>query len=208
MYRLMMVFAACTALVVVSQRLEAAGRCHGLLKAKCPRCKSCCNLKVDCVNEEKECFEIECEQICVPRVVFPWQKRRAQRNGSACGSCTSSCDACAKSRDSSGNGCGACSCVNNGARVKTVKKLKKKSYKCPTCEYEWELACGAGCGEGCCADDCCDSGCDATPVGAGEPAAAGQGFHAPVPQVGTATLLPHKHRTRAQPVARRTLSDK
>lgn len=106
----------------------------------CPQCSSCCELKVEDGKEEKHCWKIECTEICVPKVVFPWQK--------------SCCDPCA----------------NNGACVKTVKKLKKHTYECPVCEYKWTpkkntCGCGTGCCDvGCtdvgCADSgCCDAGC-------------------------------------------------
>jgi hypothetical protein len=44
--------------------------------------------------------------------------------------------------------------------VRTVRKLHKRTYECPTCKYEWTPAsCGSG---------GCDSGCDyrALPDGA------------------------------------------
>ena len=108
----------------------------------CPKCRTCCEFNVECGKEEKSCWLVECEQICVPRVVFPWQTRKAR-----CRSQAGCCSACS-------HGCGTCTCVNNGARVRTVKKLKKHKYECPKCEYEWtpRTICGGGCyagGAGC-----------------------------------------------------------
>lgn len=91
----------------------------------CPRCGTCCELKAERVKEEKSCWQVECEQICVPRVVFPWQSRRADCHGGA-----GCCDACPR-------GCDPCIRVHNGAWIKTVKKLKKHKYECPACKYQW-----------------------------------------------------------------------
>ena len=74
----------------------------------CPNCHAvCCRLKVENDEVDEHCWNVECKYICVPRVVFPWQK--------------SCCDPC----------------VNNGACVKKIKVLKKEKYTCPTCKYSW-----------------------------------------------------------------------
>lgn len=95
---------------------------------------ACCTLKVEKVDEKHTAWEVECKQVCIPKVVFPWQKR---------------CNPCA----------------NNGACVRTVRKLKKTEYKCPTLEFTWtpKMIGGCGCcsgGNGCCGDSGCDSNCD------------------------------------------------
>ena len=108
----------------------------------CPSCNvSCCELKSEAIEVEKSCWKVECKKICVPRVVFPWQKP-----------CRTSCDGCC---DSGCASCDACNC-NNGACVKTVKVLKKHKYKCPSCKYTWTPVetCATGCDTG-----CCDTGC-------------------------------------------------
>jgi hypothetical protein len=121
----------------------------------CPKCNHVCKLTAEKVDVEKKCYEVETDYICIPRVVFPWQ--RPQK--SACNSCTS-CD---------GKGCKSCSaCPNNGARIRKIKKLTSKKYKCPECEYTWEAekkggcgSCGGGsCSNGCCSSGNCDTGCD------------------------------------------------
>lgn len=49
---------------------------------KCHSCgKSMCKLQVECVPNEKECYEIECKQICVPSIRFPWMKCCGSRCG-------------------------------------------------------------------------------------------------------------------------------
>ena len=102
---------------------------------RCPSCNHCCNLDAEEVDEEKTCFEVESKEICIPRVVFPWQKKSCR-----------SCDSC------SGLGCNAC--VHNGAKVRRICVLKTKKYNCPKCKYTWtpeENGCDVG---------CCDAACD------------------------------------------------
>lgn len=77
------------------------------------------------VDETKKCFTVEEDVICIPRVVFPWQK-------TACNPCP-----------------------NNGSFIKKVKLLGTKKYKCPKCEYSWTpekvpaCGCHGGCSTGC-----------------------------------------------------------
>lgn len=113
----------------------------------CPACDHVCKLNVDEVEVEKKCFEVETKVICIPRVVFPWQKK-------SCGPCDS-CD---------GNGCSTC--VHNCAKTRKVKLLKSKKYTCPACEYTWSAEpnpCAVPCADACCDQPCCD-GCDGAPV--------------------------------------------
>ncbi len=116
----------------------------------CPECGHCCKLDAEEVDVEKSCFDVECKTICIPRVVFPWQKKKAR---SAC----DACDGC------DGRGCTAC--VHNGAKTRTIKVLTTKKYKCPECKYTWSAE-KKGCVTGCC-DESCDTGCDATPYSTG-----------------------------------------
>ncbi|MDB4476623.1 hypothetical protein N9250_01595 [bacterium] len=102
----------------------------------CTKCPSCdCSLEAKMVDVEKSCFEVETKTICIPRVVFPWQKKKA----------SGSCDSC------DGRGCN--SCVNNGAEMRCIRVLKKKKYTCPECKYSWTPNTS-----GCCAG-ACDEGC-------------------------------------------------
>lgn len=147
-------------IIVPSVASAADGNCQcGLCVDDC----ACCCLKCDMGEEEKTCWQCECKQVCIPKVVFPWQKNR--------------CNPCA----------------NNGACVRTVRVLKKKTIECPKREYKWEpkMIGGCGCcGNGCCCDgNCCDGGscCDGGMLlGAtqfsGSPMLADQGtLAAPVP---------------------------
>lgn len=99
----------------------------------CPVCDHTCRLDAKEVEEEISCFEVESKVICIPRVVFPWQKKRCQ-----------ACDTC--------DGGGCTDCVHNGARIRRVCVLKKDKIKCPKCKYTWtpEKKCNA-----------CDRGCEA-----------------------------------------------
>lgn len=109
--------------------LDQTGCCD-----RCPACGYVCELKSEVVDAKRDCFEVESKVICIPRVVFPWQRSQVSRG---CGQCD-------------GGGCGACS--HNGARLRTVCVLKPDSYTCPECEYSWKAkkrgsSCATGCGE-------------------------------------------------------------
>jgi len=109
----------------------------------CPACNYVCQLEAAIVDEDKKCFEIETEVICIPRVVFPWQRTSVLPG---CGGCT----ACVSV------GCSAC--VHNGAKTRKIKLLKSKTYSCPRCEYTWtaeENRCGPQC-HACAAGTPCD----------------------------------------------------
>ena len=110
----------------------------------CPACDHVCNLEAEQVDEDISCFEVESKVICIPRVVFPWQKKRCH-----------GCDSC------DGSGCN--NCVHNGARTRRICVLKTDKYTCPKCEYTWTPkpnACCDGCDVG---RDCCsDAGCTKT----------------------------------------------
>jgi len=111
----------------------------------CKKCPSCdCSLEAKMVDVEKSCFEVETKTICIPRVVFPWQRKKA------CGSCDS-CD---------GSGCN--SCVNNGAKTRCIRVIKKKKYTCPECRYSWTPNTSGCCDAAC--DAACDDGCAKTDI--------------------------------------------
>ncbi len=127
--------------------LDQTGCCK-----RCPACDHFCKFDAKEGEIEKPGFEVESKVICIPRVVFPWQTRKA------CGSC-GSCD---------GTGCS--NCVNNGACTKRVCVLKSKDFKCPECEYSWSAeakpdgGCATGCASACDASsDCIGSQLGAVP---------------------------------------------
>ena len=50
-------------------------RAHaGYCGTNCPRCHRYCQLTVVPTTVEKSCWEIECEEICIPAIRFPWEK--------------------------------------------------------------------------------------------------------------------------------------
>ncbi len=156
MYRSILILTTCTVVLTLGIHAQAGLRHGGHARTVCPSCGNCCTLKAERVKEDKACYEVECVEICIPRVVFPWQKWHAARNRHA------DCDACV-------DGCSACATVNNGARVKTVKRLKKRTDKCPACKYTWTPASNSDCGDGrCCGDNCTNgraaSACDTPPI--------------------------------------------
>ena len=130
------------------------GGCDDGSCVTCPQCNGCCELKSEKVDEDKHCWKVECKTICIPRIVFPWQKPgHGHGHGKGC------CDSCTGGCDDSCRGdrcCNEC-CNHNGAKVRVVKVLKKHSYTCPACKYSWTPP--EGCGDGCCDDGCCDA-CD------------------------------------------------
>jgi hypothetical protein len=94
-------------------RVDQTGSCK-----RCPACDYQCKLNAEIVDEEKPCFDVESKVICIPRVVFPWQRKKCL----SCGAC---------------DGLGCTHCVNNGARTRRISVLKNDSYKCPKCKYSW-----------------------------------------------------------------------
>lgn len=107
----------------------------------CPECNHTCRLDVEEVEVDKTCFEVETEIICIPRVVFPWQRKSVRRARSSCDSC---------------EGLGCKHCGHKGAKTREVKILSSRKYKCPKCEFAWiaeKKPCnpcgGGGFGSGC-----------------------------------------------------------
>jgi len=64
---------------------------------------------------------VVCKDICIPRIVLPWQKGR----------CT-----CGKG-GKDGDGKDGCCAIHNGAKTKSVRVLKKYEYECGRCKYKW-----------------------------------------------------------------------
>lgn len=130
----------------------------GLVEAgdvSCDECSSACGTCCEkvCVThakpgkESRYCWEVECKEVCIPAVRFPWEC--CKKNG---------CDSC----------CADCRVPKCG-RVRCVRKLKLVEYECDVCEYEHEIVCccnGSGC-DGCAA--CCPS--HYQPISAKQPAA-------------------------------------
>ena len=52
------------------------GKSNGGRCVTCPRCSNLCDLSVTKDEVTKHCYGVECKTICIPCVVFPWQKRQ------------------------------------------------------------------------------------------------------------------------------------
>ncbi|MFK7734586.1 MAG: hypothetical protein AB8B50_01070 [Pirellulaceae bacterium] len=91
-------------------------------KSCCPKCKTCCELKVEEGTEEKHCWKVESKVVCIPRVTFSWQWPFQKKK------CKQTCDAnCMK----------PCCAPPKLARTRTVCTLVKHTYECPSCKYKW-----------------------------------------------------------------------
>ncbi|MCA9247376.1 MAG: hypothetical protein KDA42_09685 [Planctomycetales bacterium] len=164
LYSLITVAAVLTA--VSAAQAGGHGCDSGCCEVQCPNCDHTCHFSVGTEPVDKHCYGVACEPICIPKVVFPWQKKCCNDGcGHGCKSgCDSGCDCasgacgcCAKCEEPN------CSCVNNGACVRYVRKLKKYEYQCEKCKYKWEAvpACGG----------CCDHGAAPAPEAAPAPPA-------------------------------------
>ena len=109
----------------------SAGECDNCIQ-KCHSCgeKVCCTYAKP-GEETKHCWEVECKEVCIPAVRFPWE--------------------CWGAKDKT-------QCVDDGfclsrwlpikcGKVKTVRVLKKVEYKCPKCEYEHRIECRVPCAD-------------------------------------------------------------
>jgi hypothetical protein len=49
----------------------------------CPHCQSegTCVLKAEQVEEDETCYDVECKEICIPAVRFPWESCRTPKCG-------------------------------------------------------------------------------------------------------------------------------
>lgn len=69
-------FGLAVALVMFAARAGMA-QCGGGCATQptcCPNCDAYCIYEAKPTTVEKECYEVECEPICIPKVRFPWQK--------------------------------------------------------------------------------------------------------------------------------------
>ena len=142
--------------------------CGDCVGNRCCRGRDVCCATVERVKEEKSCYCVDCEKICVPKVVCPWAKggsgltlfnclKSKKCNGCGCGqSCGDCCDSCC---DTCNNGCGNCCggcCIPRCGEVKAVRVLDSKDYEVTKCECKWKIRrlppCGSSCGS--CCDDC------------------------------------------------------
>ncbi|MFN3192364.1 MAG: hypothetical protein ACE361_17770 [Aureliella sp.] len=90
--------------------------------ASCPKCETCCELKVEEGTEEKHCWKTEKKTVCIPKVTFSWQwpfqKKKSQQN------CDASCNK-------------PCCEPPKLAKTRKVCTLVKETFECPVCKYKW-----------------------------------------------------------------------
>jgi len=129
-------------------RAGYSGHCGG---------RDVCCATIEEVTEEKSCWNVKCEKVCVPAIRFPWEPGgsplkflsslcRSSKN-TACGEtvCGDACTDCAV------NPAGHCYPARCGA-VRCVSILEADSYEVTTCQCKWEIrrlpSCcdGASCG--------------------------------------------------------------
>lgn len=95
--------------------------CRGRCIVRCPNCCHDCVFSANKENVDKTFYDVACKDICIPRILFPWQK---------------GCCSCAKG-GKDGDGKGGCCAVHNGAKTKSVRVLKKYKYECSECKHKW-----------------------------------------------------------------------
>lgn len=109
--------AALAPLVVVSH--SAASDCDSSPAAVCSRCgEKVCVTFVSPATETRSCWDVECEEVCIPAVRCPWH---------ACP--TADCDICSAAP------------LPRYGKVRRVRKLKPVEYECDTCRYEHRIVC-------------------------------------------------------------------
>jgi hypothetical protein len=132
---------------------------HG---SRCARC--CCGRDVCCptveeVTEERSCWKVSCEKVCVPAVRLPWEPGgskltlfswlRPHHAKCHCGQhaeYNGDCDACAQMR--------AASCMPKCGPVRCVAVLESESYEVKVCRCKWDIRTLPGC----CNSECCAQG--------------------------------------------------
>jgi hypothetical protein len=111
---------------------------------------------VEEVTEEKSCWKVKCEKVCIPAVRLPWEaggskltlfswlnKHRAKCRCGSPATCGEECNQCARAATA---GC----CAPKCGPVRCVSVLESESYEVKTCRCKWEIRHLPG---------CCDQSC-------------------------------------------------
>lgn len=112
-------------------------------ETNCPAgcgCDPVCVATQEPAKEEKHCWCVTCEEVCVPRVRCPWEPggspltcfhwlERLCGKDCGCGDLCASCEGCCDDD---------CTCRPCG-RVKYVRDLEKKTYEVDVCQWKWEI---------------------------------------------------------------------
>lgn len=149
---------------------QTAGRCCGG-----PKCVG----KAEMVDVEKHCWKVECEEICIPAVRFPWERGGSKLTLCSLFNCKKGCGKSGCCDSGCDGGCAAaptCGCDGDCAKclpakcgfVRTVRHLKKESVAVQACKYSMEVGDKKPSGECCDGRNC--GGCDdcATQAAAGQ----------------------------------------
>jgi len=65
---------AVPALVTTITARAGVGHGHGCRESRCPTCDKICHAEIVPTKEKKTTWDVECEDICIPAITFPWQK--------------------------------------------------------------------------------------------------------------------------------------
>ncbi len=112
---------------------------------------------------EKHCWKVECQEICVPKVVCPWQEGGSgltlfswlkKSKNPNCGNSWGCADGCCDQGCCVDDCCNSCCCKPRCGKVIVVRDLKKEKYECEECVCKWDIRRLPPC------TDCCDCGCD------------------------------------------------
>jgi hypothetical protein len=126
-------------LLAASAAYVRAGDCGcpsdcGCAPIECPNCHKYCKFEVETEKVKKQCFDVECKAICIPRIKLPWEKcctppkcakvkyvHVLKTEEYECEHCkykwTPVCDEC-------GNGCNKCNGCQPGASATSVPLQK------------------------------------------------------------------------------------
>ena len=160
----LLTIALCSAVLPVLHSFadELAGGCQcgsSTCGHRCPACPKCshkiCTVSVEKTKEEHHCFNVECKEICVPKITLPcWTDAipffKCKDKSCECGDKCPTKECCDAPR------CGY---------VKVVKVLKKHEYECDSCGYKWKIEepCNA-CPSGACSTGACVTRGQAAPA--------------------------------------------
>jgi hypothetical protein len=98
----------------------------------CPSCgEKVCRIEAKTETVTKKCYQVECKEICIPKIKFCWPWQRGAKSGCGDADCTDA--------DCTDGNCSSCSETARCGKVKTVKVLKKVDYECKKCGYDWKI---------------------------------------------------------------------
>lgn len=120
-----------------AHRPRVCGKCgHGTAQCGCEVCWP----TVEEVTEEKSCWKVECDKVCVPAVRFPWEPGSSgltlfswmRPHGKGCGQESAACST------SVAGGCDGCFQPKCGY-VRGIHVLTDDSFEVTSCRCTWEI---------------------------------------------------------------------